>query len=101
MMNYYRFLSRTVSIVGTNDPELVSISKMEHGIISVTVNKIDSAGNISRILYQRKFDPGDTKEIRIYGLEGNDQFIVTGNDSKIKIRLIGGPGKDQFTNKSK
>ena len=101
MMKYYTFLSRTVSMVGTNDPELFSISKMDHGIISVSVNKIDSAGNISRRLYERKFEPGDTKEIQIYGLEGNDQFIVTGNESKIKVRLIGGPGKDEFINKSK
>jgi len=100
MMNYYRFLSHTVSIVGTNDRELYSISTLEHGIILVTVSKIDSSGNASVKLYERKFDPGDTREIRIYGLEGDDRFVVTGTKSKIKVRLIGGPGKDQFTSKS-
>ena len=100
MMNYYRFLSRTVSIVGTNDRELYSISTLEHGGILVTVSKVDSSGNASGKLYERKFDPDDTREIRIYGLEGNDRFVVTGKKSKIKVRLIGGPGKDQFTNKN-
>src|SRR5689334_1346851 len=100
MMNYYRFLSNSVSIVGTNDRELFSISALEHGFILVTVSKIDSSGNISGKLYERKFDPRDTREIQIYGLEENDSFVVTGNKSKIKVRLIGGPGKDQFTNKS-
>jgi hypothetical protein len=100
MMKYYSFLSRTVAIVGTNDPELVSISKIDHGAVLVVINSVDSAGKISNELYRRRFDPADTKEIRIYGLEGNDKFVVTGKESKIKIRLIGGPGKDQFINNS-
>jgi hypothetical protein len=100
MMNYYRFLSGTVSVVGTDDPELFSISKIEHGIVVVTVSKIDSSGAVSDKLYEREFDPDDTKEIQIYGLEGDDRFVVMGKESKIKIRLIGGPGKDQFRNNS-
>src|SRR5207237_3044571 len=39
-----------------------------------------------------------TKEIRIYGLEDNDKFVVQGGASAIKIRLIGGPGNDEFIN---
>jgi len=100
MMNYYRFLSHTVSVVGTNDRELYSISTLDHGVVLVKVSKIDSSGNASGKLYERKFDPADTREIRIYGLEGDDNFVTTGKNSKIKVRLIGGPGKDQFTNKS-
>ena len=97
MMRYYRFLSNTVSIVGTNEREQFSIAKKENEV-SVVVNRIDSAGNISSKLYERTFDPGITKEIRIYGLEGNDKFVMQGEESKIKIRLIGGPGDDEFTN---
>ena len=101
MMRYYRFLSRTVSIVGTDDAELFSISQNEHGIVLVMVSKIDSTGAVSGKLYEREFDPVKTKEIQIYGLEGDDRFIVTGDKSKIKIRLVGGPGKDEFKNNSK
>ena len=100
MMNYYKFLSQTVSIVGANDRELYSISTLEHGVILIAVSKIDSSGNASGKLYERKFDPIDTREIRIYGLEGDDRFVVNGKKSKIKVRLIGGPGNDQFTNTS-
>jgi hypothetical protein len=100
MMNYYRFLSRIVSIVGTDNSELFSIAKSEHEIVVVTVSKIDSTGAVSDKLYEREFDPDDTKEIQIYGLEGDDRFVVIGKESKIKIRLIGGPGKDEFNNNS-
>jgi hypothetical protein len=97
MIRYYKFLSKTVSIAGTNGPEQFSISKNENGV-SVVVNKIDSSGNISSKFYERIFDPAITKEIRIYGLEGNDKFVTQGDESEIKIRLIGGPGNDEFMN---
>ena len=101
MMNYYRFLAKTVSIIGSNKQEEFTISKKENGTVSVLVNKTDSAGNSSSKLYERTFDPIITREIRIYGLEGDDKFIITGGGSTIKIRLIGGPGTDEFINTSK
>ena len=98
MMRYYRFLSKTVSIVGSNQREQFTISKKENGTVSVIVNRIDSLGNSSSKIYERSFDPAITKEIRIYGLEGDDKFVMRGGTSKIKIRLIGGPGNDEFIN---
>jgi hypothetical protein len=101
MMEYYRFLSRTVSIAGTNKPEQFLITKMENGSVSIIVNRIDSSGNVSSKYFERIFDPEITKEIRIYGLEGNDRFVTQGKRTKIKIRLIGGPGNDEFMNNSR
>jgi hypothetical protein len=98
MMKYYRFLSKTVSVVGSNKQEEFTISKKENGAVSVVINRTDSSGNSSSKIYERTFDPSVTKEIRIYGLEGNDKFVMQGGKSKIKIRLIGGPGNDEFTN---
>ena len=45
--------------------------------------------------------PISTKEIRIYGFDGDDKFVVTGADDKIKVRMIGGGGADVFENSSK
>src|SRR5436190_4381259 len=98
MMKYYRFLAKTVSITGSNEREQFSISKNINGTVSITVNRIDSSGNISSKLYDRVFDPAITKEIRIYGLEGSDKFLLQGDESNVKIRLIGGPGNDEFVN---
>ncbi|MBK5270829.1 MAG: BamA/TamA family outer membrane protein [Bacteroidia bacterium] len=98
MMKYYRFLAKTVSITGSNDQEQFFISKKEDGKVAVVVNKTDSSGVISSKLYERIFDPAITTEIRIYGLEGDDRFVVQGGESKIRIRLIGGPGDDEFNN---
>lgn len=97
MMDYYRFLSKTVSISGTNEVERFTITKNNDGNTIVQVEQLDSAGNVSSTLYQRSFSPAVTKELRLYGLEGDDQFVLRGGNG-IKIRLIGGPGNDSFVN---
>lgn len=97
LMEYYRFLTKTVSIAGTNDAEEISVTKNEGGSVWVQIQEKGSPGTVS---YKRLFDPSVTDEIRIYGLEGDDRFVITGDRSPIKIRLIGGPGKDEFTNET-
>ncbi|HEX6334449.1 MAG TPA: metallophosphoesterase, partial [Flavisolibacter sp.] len=98
MMEYYRFISRRVSIAGSNQRELFLVDKQADGKMKVTVNKIDKEGKVSSKMYERIFDPEVTKELRLYGLEDNDSFVVRGGDSPIKMRIIGGPGNDHFAN---
>jgi len=98
MMEYYRFISKEVNIVGTNQKEFFTISRREDGKTHVTINKIDTLGQISSKIYDRVFDPEVTKELHLYGLQDNDSFVVKGDRSPIKLRIIGGPGEDDFVN---
>lgn len=100
MMEYYRFISKTVTIVGSNKRELFTIDKNNDGSVHVVVNKIAKDSTISSKIYDRVFDPKVTKELRIFGLNDDDSFVVTGGKSPIKIRLIGGAGNDAFVNNS-
>jgi len=94
MMEYYRFLSREVSVVGSNDPEVFTITKHADGSVIVQMQNAKTL----QTTYIRSFDPSVTKEIRIYGLGGDDKFLVSGKSSSIKIRMIGGSGNDNFSN---
>src|SRR3954462_11978107 len=98
MDQYYRFLSRNVTIVGTNQREQFHVTKNNDGTVHVVVNKIAKDSSISSKIYDRVFDPVITREVIIYGLNDDDRFIVEGGNSKIKIRLIGGSGNDAFIN---
>jgi hypothetical protein len=98
MIDYYRFLSKEVNIVGTNQRELFVIDKQDGGRVQVTVNKIAKGGQVSSTIYNRVFNPDETKELRIYGLEDNDSFVVKGGATRIKIRMVGGAGEDHFIN---
>ncbi len=97
ILDYYRFISKEVNVVGSNQRELFTISKKETGV-HVVVNKIDKEGNISSKIYDRLFDPAVTHHLRLYGLSDDDSFVVKGGNSPIKIRIIGGPGNDKFVN---
>jgi len=100
MMEYYRFISKIVTVTGSNQRELFAVTKNSDGSIRVLVNKIDTMGNLGTKMYERVFDPKVTNEIRLFGLNDDDRFVVTGDNSPIKIRLIGGSGKDEFVNNS-
>lgn len=45
--------------------------------------------------FRRVFHRGETEEVRIYALGGNDSAVVTGS-SGIKVRMIGGSGNDSL-----
>jgi hypothetical protein len=98
MMDYYRFISKIVAVVGTNQREQFRISKADDGSVHVVINKIAKDSSISSKIYDRVFDPKVTHELRIFGLKDDDRFIVEGPGSPIRIRLIGGSGNDQFIN---
>jgi hypothetical protein len=100
VMAYYHFISETVSITGSDKKEQYNITRNETGAVTVTVNKLTKDGEISTKMYERVFEPLVTKEIRIYGFDGDDKFDVFGTNDKIKIRLIGGGGADVFEKKA-
>ncbi|HTE10066.1 MAG TPA: hypothetical protein VK645_03835, partial [Chitinophagaceae bacterium] len=96
-LRYYRFISKIVDVPLSDKQEHVDIHYNDNGHVAVTIYKIKKSGGEDKILYQRVFVPGITKEIRLYGRGGNDVFSVTGNQtSSIKIRMIGGDGTDSF-----
>lgn len=96
-LKYYRFLSRYVDIPGTNKHEAFDIQYKGDGKVEVTIYKIKKDGTKQMAIFRREFSPQVTKEIRLYGLGGNDIFSVSGQErSPIKIRMIGGDDKDSF-----
>ncbi|MEP6615551.1 MAG: BamA/TamA family outer membrane protein [Ginsengibacter sp.] len=100
-LNYYKALSKVVTIIGSNDPEYFRVTKADNGM-AVFVYKKNKAGDTSAVMYNRVFDQKETEEIRLYGLNGDDEFEVDPDvDSKIRLRIIGGKGNDTFNIKGK
>ncbi len=96
-MKYYHFLSHYVNVVGSNKREYFRISSEPAGKVKVAVYERKDNMDTAYRLYQRVFDHADTKELRLYGLNGNDLFVMDPDvSSKIKIRIIGGRGNDTF-----
>ena len=93
MLQYYSFLSKEVNITGTDKNELFKVKYLSDGRVEVKVRKIDKSGDLEQKLYQRTFLPTETREVRLYGLEGDDTFAFEGEGlGKIKVRVIPGHG---------
>lgn len=94
---YYRFISITIEIPASDKKEYFEIKHKKNGNIELTISNIKKNGETGRKLYHRNFDHQVTKEIRLYGMAGEDVFDVTGETrSPITVRLVGGDDKDQF-----
>ena len=100
VMQYFRFLSEYVDVTGSDKNELFEITRSDDGAVLLRVYKITKEGEQSYKMYERNFDPALTKEIRLYGFGNDDKFVIRGNNDKIKLRMIGGNGEDEFANTS-
>ena len=101
-MEYYRFISEIVDVYASDKPELFEITRNDDGSVLLQISGIGNDGDQNIKLYERHFDPHVTEELRLYGFGGDDKFVVNGaTDDKIKIRMIGGKGVDNFENKAK
>ncbi|MDQ6756020.1 MAG: metallophosphoesterase [Bacteroidota bacterium] len=95
-IKFYKFLSKDVNIIGSNNQEYFKVQNKGDSL-QVIVYRKGKKGDSTGIIYNRSFHPSVTKEIRLYGLNGNDKFEIAENtNSKIKVRMIGGKGNDTF-----
>ncbi|MBL7864539.1 MAG: BamA/TamA family outer membrane protein [Cyclobacteriaceae bacterium] len=99
-MVYYQFLSQEVNVVGSDSKERFEVSRMPDSLV---VRVFGKTGKKSQrdTLYYRAFFPSQTKEVRLYGLGGDDEFVVTGSvDKSILVRIMGGKGGDSVRDES-
>ncbi|QNF31686.1 metallophosphoesterase [Adhaeribacter swui] len=98
---YYAFLARTVDVAGSDKRERFIVNRLNNDQTQVIVNNIRKNGTIGRLVYDRTFNTNETKEIRLYGLGGDDVFKVNGQVQKgIRVRIIGGSDCDSITDNS-
>ena len=96
--DYYLFLAKEVDVPGSTDNEKFEIKRNQDGSTQINIYKITNQGKTKeQPFYSRTFYSSETKEIRLYGLDASDVYEVSGHaDKAIKVRLIGGPGKDEY-----
>ena len=97
---YYRMLAKEVDIVGSVKHELFEVNRLPDGKVEVDMYKLKK-GKKDKQFYSRIFDPKETKEIRLFGLHGEDAFLINGESNKsIKLRVLPGPGVDSIVDQS-
>ncbi len=95
---HYLFLAKAVDVVGTKKKERFEITRLNDEETNIQVFALNKNGETKYKLYDRTFKASETKEVRLYGLKGDDIFNISGDTRKgTKIRIIGGKGDDVIT----
>jgi len=98
---YYEVLSKYVDFVGTHKHERFEVTRVDENYTELLILKISKEGEVRDTLVQRTFFYDETNEIRLFGMDGNDQFIIRGFASRgFRIRAVGGEGEDTFIDES-
>jgi len=92
----YNLKSKVVDVLGTEDRDMFEIERISDDQTLVKVFDMSNKGEIKDLVYERVFDHDITKEVHLYGMEDDDLFVIKGSVNRsLKIRIIGGGGKDE------
>lgn len=92
---YYLFVAEDVEVIGTKKRDYFEVYKTSSGETAVAVFALSDSAQIEGApYYQRIFKPSETKEIRLFGIEGEDVYDIRDHAKGITIRVIGGSEKD-------
>jgi hypothetical protein len=100
--DYYKFLARHVDVVGSKEKEHFEVKRLNDEETQVNVYSQNAGrGFHSSPSYARTFRRDETKDVRLYGIGGNDVFNIAGNvDRSINIRVVGSDGRDSIIDRS-
>ncbi|WP_405250863.1 metallophosphatase [Dokdonia sp. Asnod3-C12] len=88
---YYDYVNKHEVITGTQKDDVFNIKRLPNGETKIEVQRKDLG------IFERTFIKDETKEIWIYGLDGNDTFNVTGKGNDlITIKVLGGKQNDIY-----
>ena len=97
----YMYLAKEVTIIASEKKDYIEVIREDDERTTVYIYDMSKEGGKDEKMYQRTFNRSETNEIYIYGLNGDDFFIVKGDVNKsIKINLIGGLDEDEFKDES-
>lgn len=88
---YFDYLNRFEVLVGTQKDDKFEIIRGKNGKTTIEIHRKDLE------IFNRTFTKEVTKEIWIYGLDGQDTFTASGTGNNlIKIKVLGGMKNDTY-----
>lgn len=100
---FYRLCAAFVDVRMSDKNEYAEIIRLNDSIVDLTIWKHskESSEKKGAPLFSRRFFTGETKEIRLYLLGGDDDARIMGEvDRSIEIHIDGGGGKDEIVDSS-
>ncbi|MFT7071400.1 MAG: hypothetical protein ACJAX3_000370 [Patiriisocius sp.] len=93
---YYDYLANLKTIIGTDSEDYFEITRLSGGSTNVKTYTYEN-GVLGDLITDKTLSRKNTRELWVYGLDGNDSFVINGEDNDpIYVRVIGGRGTDVF-----
>lgn len=95
---YYQYFLKFQTLVGTEEDDKFEITRKPEGITEIIISKEGEE------YFRKSYSSKETGEIWIYGLDGEDRFVLSGEgDDLIRLKILGGIENDiyAFTNTTK
>jgi hypothetical protein len=89
--SFYDHLAGEVDVQASDDAEAVAATWAEDGSLQVDVREVGAAD--AEALYSRRFEPCETRDVRIYLRDGDDRVTVSGEPGCTQLRVIAGAGE--------
>lgn len=95
---YYAMMAREPEAYGTDGADLAVVERLQGGGVEV---RIHAGGNESAApVYRRRLVKGETREVRVFLLDGADRAEVRGAGAML-VRVIGGEGDDRLEDRGR
>jgi hypothetical protein len=96
---FYTQLADQVDVRGTDAADRALVDRLPDGAVEVRLAAAEAG---AEPYFQRRFLPGDTREIRIFLHGGDDVALVRGEAKRsIRVRIVGGGGNDVLVDSSR
>jgi hypothetical protein len=96
---YYQLLAQQVDVHGTGLGDEARLTREPRGVVELTLSQPGSAAGP---YFRRSFDPKNTKEVRIFLDDGDDEAVVRGDHGGgPTLRILGGEGHDRLVDSSR
>jgi len=91
-MDYYNHLTEFDMFTGTEEDDKFLITRKQNGITTVELKNEDG-----EITAEKSYDSEITREVWIYGLDGDDEFQIVGEGSNlVPLKIMGGEENDIY-----
>jgi hypothetical protein len=92
--DFYRLLADQVEVSGTDVSENLQLTQLPDGRLDISLTELVQGATP---YFSRRFDPHETREIRILLHDGDDHVAVTGSQQLgMIVRIVGGAGDDTY-----
>jgi hypothetical protein len=99
--DYYAMVNTDADVFASDEDERAEIDRNADGSVRVRLWDEDAKAGTAPV-FDRRFVPAETDEIRVFMERGNDYVVVRGNvDRSIEVRVIGGEGDDVLLDSSR